>query len=235
MSISEPIEVLDLPWSQFDEEWRWQQGEHITLVGPTGRGKTTLETAILPRRKYVVFFSTKRIDSTQDKLAAMGYKVIHSAAELHPDVTPLAILRPPWPDGVSAKQLKEIHAEVFGEALMSIFRQGYWTVVLDEARYLTKDLGLADEAQLLWLQGRSLKITVVAGTQRPRWIPLEAYDQATHLFFFKDKDRPNVERVAEMAGLDRKTVQDVVPAMGKHQLLYANRDTDELVTTQVEV
>lgn len=227
--------VLDLPWPEFDRLWKWKQGEHITLVGPTGRGKTTLETAILPRREYVVFFSTKRIDSTQDKLKAMGYKVIHSAAELHPDVTPKAILRPPWPDNVNAKQLKELHAEVFGEALMSIFRQGFWTVVLDEGRYVTRDLGLEGEVQLLLLQGRSLKITVVLGTQRPRWIPLEAYDQATHLFFFKDKDRPNVERVAEMAGLDRRTVQEVVPALDRHQLLYANRDTDELVTTQVEV
>ena len=228
-------EVLDLPWSRFDELWEWEQGEHVTLVGPTGRGKTTLETAILPRRDYVVFLSTKRVDSTQDTLRGMGYQVIHSAKELNADVASKVVLRPPWPDDASAKTLKELHASVFGEALNRVFRNGYWTVVMDEARYLTRDLGLADEAQLLWLQGRSLGITVVAGTQRPRWIPLEAYDQATHLFFFKDKDRQNVDRQAEIAGLDRRAILDVVPTMDKHDLLYAHRDTDELVHTKVEV
>lgn len=227
-------EVLALPWDEFDSQWEWNQGEHLTMVGPTGSGKTTLETAILPRRDYVVFLSTKRIDSTQDELKSMGYKVIHDVRELHPDVTPKAILRPPWPD-VSAKRLKALHAEIFGEALMTVFRQGYWTVVMDEARYLTHDLNLSDAAQLLWLQGRSLGITVVAGTQRPRWIPLEAYDQATHLFFWKDKDRQNVDRVAELAGLSRNTVQEVVPSLRKHEMLYASRETDELVTTKVEV
>lgn len=235
MSIEVDNPAVELPWSEFDRLWKWNQSEHITLVGPTGRGKTTLETAILPRRDYVVFFSTKRQDSSQDKLRAMGYKVIHSAKDINPDVAPLAILRPPWPDNVSAKQLKTIHAEVYGEALMTIFRQGYWTAVLDEGRYLSRDLGLEGEIQLLLLQGRSLMISVILGTQRPRWVPLEAYDQATHMFFFKDKDRTNLERVAELAGLDRRTVQEIVPAMDKHQLLYANRDTDELVTTQVEV
>jgi hypothetical protein len=227
--------VLPLPWATFDELWRWQQGEHITLVGPTGRGKTTLINALLPRRDYVVFFSTKRIDTTQDELKRMGFKVIHSAKDLHPDVAPRAILRPPWPEDISAKALKQLHSEIFGEALMTIFRQGYWCVVLDEARYITHDLSLSDEAQLLWLQGRSLRISVVAGTQRPRWIPLEAYDQATHLFFFKDTDRPNVDRVAEMAGLNRRVVQDTVPRLDLHEVLYANRNTDELVTTTVEV
>lgn len=232
---TETAVVHDLAWSEFDHLWEWEQGQHITLVGPTGSGKTTLETAILPRRDYVLFLSTKRIDSTQDVLRGMGYKVIKDAKELNPDVAPRAVLRPPWPENVSAKQLKELHASVFREALMRVFQQGYWTVVMDEARYLTKDLGLAAEAELLWLQGRSLKISVVAGTQRPRWIPLEAYDQATHLFFWKDPDRNNVERIAEMAGLNRRAVESIVPRLDAHEILYASRHTDELVTTKVEV
>lgn len=225
--------VIALPWEGkhgFDAQWKWRQGEHVTLVGPTGGGKTSLELAILPRREYVLFLSTKRVDSTQDALKKQGYKVIRSAKELHPDIASRVILRPPWPD-VPAKELMAIHAEVFQEALMQVFREGHWTVVCDEARYLTKDLGLATEAQLLWLQGRSLNATVVAGTQRPRWIPLEAYDQATHLFFWRDPDVENVQRIAQMAGLNQREVMDVVLRLRKNEILYSNRDTGDLVVT----
>jgi hypothetical protein len=228
-------DVLRLPWNGpdgFDAQWIWRQGEHVTLIGPTGAGKTSLEVAILPRRDYVLFLSTKRVDDTQDRLRRIGFKTIRDPKELHPQITPKAILRPPWPD-VAARELLQQHAAMFREALMQVFRQGYWCVVLDEGRYLTQDLALQLEVQLLLLQGRSLHISVVLGTQRPRWIPLEAYDQATHLFFWRDTDRGNVQRVAELAGTRKSEVADVVPALEKHEMLYVNRDTSELVITRL--
>jgi hypothetical protein len=73
----------------------------------------------------------------------------------------------------------------------------------------------------------------VLGTQRPRWIPLEAYDQATHLFFWRDTDEGNVMRVAELAGTRKRDVADIVPRLAKHDILYVNRDTSELVITRL--
>jgi hypothetical protein len=88
-----------------------------------------------------VFLRTKRVDDTQERLRAIGFRTIKTPSELHPEVTPLAILSPPWPD-VGAKELMREHAELFRETLMRVFRQGYWCVVLDEGRYLTQDLAL---------------------------------------------------------------------------------------------
>ena len=64
------------PWAEFFQSWNWRQGEHITLVGPTGSGKTTLAKAILSKRAYVVFVATKPRDATIDQLEADGFVVV---------------------------------------------------------------------------------------------------------------------------------------------------------------
>lgn len=232
MAIPAPkLDVLRLSWSEFNAQWRWRQGEHVTLIGPTKSGKTTLETAILDRRKYIVFLSTKRVDSTQDTLVKnYGFKVVHSYKELHPDLAPRVVLRPQWSDKMDIGQLKKSHAKTFRDLLLYVFRNGNWTVVMDEVRYLTQTLGLEEEAQILWLQGRSLGITVVAGTQRPRWVPLEAYDMADHLFFWRETDNENVERIASLAGVNRALVAETVPRLRPHEFLYVYRYGDAAIS-----
>jgi hypothetical protein len=84
---------------------------------------------------------------------------------------------------------------------------------------------------MLWLQGRSEKTTVIANTQRPRYIPLEAYDQATHLFMWQDPDRNNIARVSEMAGLNTDQVFAVLPGLPKHDILYINTVTGDIFVT----
>jgi hypothetical protein len=117
---------------------------------------------------------------------------------------------------------------------MRVFRQGYWCVVLDEGRYLTQDLALQSRSAVTpTARPFARRQSVVLGTQRPRWIPLEAYDQATHLFFWRDTDEGNVMRVAELAGTRKREVADIVPRLAKHDILYVNRDTSELVVTRL--
>ena len=62
------IDVPRVTWDEFLKSFRWKQGEHVTLLGPTGQGKTTLALAILPRREYVIVFGTKAKDKTLDRL-----------------------------------------------------------------------------------------------------------------------------------------------------------------------
>lgn len=221
------------PWDVFLRRFDWRQGEHVTLVGANGRGKTTLELAILPQRRFVVFLGTKKRDSTQDALTGrMGYKLVADPDEIHPDVANRWVLRPPFPKNANVRALKSLHASIFRRALMKAFKQGGWTIVCDEVRYLTDYLGLADELELLWLQGRSLGATVVAGTQRPRHIPLEAYSQARHLFFWHTPDGGDVSRVAELASVNREAVAYTVPRLEGHKVLYVHPETGTLLVTQ---
>lgn len=209
----------------------WRQGEHTTLIGPTGRGKTELTVELLKFREWVVFLGTKRFDTTQDRLKEMGYVTITDATGLNPDLSKRFILRPPFPKNMDADSLKRSHQQIFKEGIMRAFRQTGWTLAMDEARYVTHFLGLEKECVLFILQGRSQGNSLICSVQRPRFVPLEVYDQATHLFLWTDSDRSNVNRTSELAGFNRRAVIKAFRRMSKHDVLYVNTVTEDMFIT----
>jgi hypothetical protein len=220
-----------VPWTRAVARMDWRPGEHVTLIGPTGRGKTEALTNLMSYRKWGVFLGTKRIDSTQDVLRSMGFHMVSKVKDITPEVHNRYIFKPPFPKNASAPVLKKAHGEQFSQALITLREQTGWTIGVDECRYIAGTLGLRDELEMLWLQGRSEKTTVIANTQRPRYIPLEAYDQATHLFMWQDPDRNNIARVSEMAGLNADQVFAVLPGLPKHDILYINTVTGDIFVT----
>lgn len=224
--------VERVPWNACVQRMDWRPGEHVTLIGPTGRGKTEAGVKLLGLRRWGVFLGTKRKDSTQDTLRRdMGFRMVTKAHEINPDIHARYIFKPPFPRGASARVLKADHGEAFSQALVHIREQTGWTTLVDECRYIAGTLGLKDELEMLWLQGRSEKTTIIANTQRPRYIPLEAYDQATHIFMWSDPDRNNISRVSEMAGLNTDLVLTVLPSLPKHDILYINTVTGDILVT----
>lgn len=216
-----------ISWSQFLEQFVWFQGEHVTLIGPTGCGKTTLALAILPRRKYQIVVATKPEDPLLDELK--GYKLIRNG-ELPPsEIFPKVIY---WPPVESIKQVKE-QGEVIGGLLENVYVAGKYCLYFDEVRYVTNFLKLAPLVEVLWLQGRSLKVSLVAATQRPRGIPLTAYSQATHLFLWRDSDAENLKRLSELGAADVHTIRYVLPRLAKHDVLYVNTRTGDIYITKV--
>lgn len=120
--------------------------------------------------------------------------------------------------------------EAFRAAFDEAFVQGHWCLYIDEARYFLDTMKLGAYLKLYWGQGRSLGLTLVAGTQRPAYMPLEFYDQATHLFLFKDNDRINVSRMAGLAGSEKmESVRRTMPTLAKHEFVYVNTRTDTVV------
>lgn len=223
------MDVPRVSWQEFLNSFTWRQGEHVTLLGPTGQGKTTLALAILPRRRYVVVFGTKAKDATLDKLIREeGY---HKTDEWPP---------PPWADKVILwPSTKKIHYKIeqqqeFHKALSDIYTAGGWAVYLDELRYICDTLKLGNYVEVLWQQGRSLGISVIGGNQRPRFVPLNAYDQATHLFVWNFNDKENAKRLSEIVGVDEKEVAAVVRGLPKYDCLYINANTHELLITNTK-
>lgn len=234
MAQTQPIEQTEqVSWPEFLERFKWLQGEHVTCVGPTGCGKSTLTNAILDFRAYVVFLATKKQDSTVTELKKSGYKMTKDVGAIHPDVSRKIILKPDFPDYDAAK-MRAYHKQFYDDAMMYVFRAGSWCIVADEVRYLTEFLRLNETYELLLLQGRSLGISVVSSTQRPKKIPLTAYDQATHLFFWRDNDEENLKRIGGLNGMDSRSIRAEVASLPRHEVLYVNTRNGEKLRTKVE-
>lgn len=223
--------IVDMPWADFKRRFfaDWQQGEHVSLIGPTGQGKTTLAMEILPRRGHTVVLGTKVKDKTLRSLEKAGFKRIQEWDQKRLGEKYLL-----WPTISSERDLAK-QKRVFTRALNSIYREGRWTIYIDEARYMCQMLKMPTMMVLLWTQGRSNLITVVAGCQRPAFVPTEIYDQATHIFFWGDNDETNLKRIGGIGFLNAKEIRLAVAGLAKYQILYVNTRTGQMIRTKVEL
>lgn len=211
--------------AQFSNDWR--QGEHVTILGATGMGKSALAFSILPIRKYVCVIATKPNDPLIDD--AKGYQVTRQWPvdfQLFPRVVF-------WPKIASIDDVAEQRGAV-NRVLYNIYTSGGWCVYIDETRYVAESpLKLAKALEMLWLQGRSNNVSLVATSQRPAWVPLEAYSQATHLFMFRESDKRNLARLGEIGGVDTEQIVYAVRRLPVHDALYVNTRTGELCNVNI--
>ena len=145
-----------------------------------------------------------------------------------------------WPDA-SRLDSTDTQKDVFERAMDQIFREGGrpkhkpvgWAIAIDELWYFTNILGMGKQIKLFLFQARSLGESLVAATQRPSSVPLEVYSQSTHLFFFQDSDRANLDRLAEInARANPRLMRYTISNLEPHQVLYVNTRTGAMVRTR---
>lgn len=152
----------------------WRQGEHVAIIGQTGSGKTTLEAELLRLRDHVVVARTKSDSVTFD-----GYEKTQRASAMDRLDARRLVLQP---------QRGRQAAEIW-DAIEKAWRQGGWTVAIDELFYVHTKLRLGDEVDMLLTQGRGKKITTVVGMQRPSRVSRFALSEVTHAFVFTIEGR----------------------------------------------
>ena len=162
------------------------------------------------------------------RLIKTGYYPIKKWESLDPKKFPRRVL---WPDASSLDSDKT-QAEVFHHAFARIYREGGWTVVIDELWYIINILGLGRDVKTYLLQARALGISLVVATQRPAWVPLEVYDQSTHLFFWRDNDETNLKRLSGISFRSADLIRSVVSELDKFQVLYVNTRTGQMLRTR---
>jgi hypothetical protein len=226
------------PWDVFWREFNPKPGEHCAIIGPTGQGKTILQTNVLPKFHFVAVFATKPQDKSMDQLVEdHGYIRLARWYRLNPIDHPRRVI---WPDA-SRLDSTDLQERVFSSAFDHIFREGGrpknnpvgWAIAIDELWYIINILGLSKQVKLFLLQGRSLGESLIVATQRPSSVPLEVYDQSTHLFFFRDNDRRNLDRLSEInARADTRLIRLTVSNLEEHQVLYVNTRTGVMLRTR---
>lgn len=225
-------DIPHLPWSEFYEDcFTWNQGEHVGMVGPSGQGKTNLALLVLPKRQYTTVLATKPRDKTLDLYSkAFGYKKLARwNPKLRVDKYPRRIL---WPDASDLRKSKVIQYDAFMYALDDIYYAGGWCVVWEELWWIAQQLGMTQEAKTFLQQGRSMDISNLMATQRPAWVPLEVYDNSTHLFFWADNDESNLRRISSIGSFNSNAIRARIATLVKHEVLYVNTRDKVMYTTR---
>lgn len=225
-------DALVVPRQEFIERrFTYGRGEHLSVFGPTGDGKTTLLFELLDEvarpELPAVNLVMKPRDPTVSRLSAKaGFKRVRSWP---PSRVPTLFGDKPrghtlWPKHTfDVQKDNENLWREFRVALLDSYKRGNRIVFADELYGLTHELGLSDEVNAIYTRGRAMGTGLWSATQRPAYVPRNAYSQATHVFLSPDPDREARKRYAEIGGMDPKLILHNLERCGRYQWVYVRR------------
>ena len=191
----------------------------MTIVGMTGSGKTTLAHKLLDERRWRIMLVTK-----PDDLQWSGWRTVGTVAQIKPrpaedpgEVDRGTSWRLYPPSGRPGPE--------FRKAFEYVWANGHWCLYADEA-YHIQHAGLESELIRLLTQGRSKRISVVCGVQRPSWVSRFVFSEATHLFSFQMGDKRDLKALRDGVG---DAYADAVAELERFQFLYLNKATRRMV------
>lgn len=223
-------DVQEMPWESFLPWFDsiWEQGDHVTIIGRTKSGKTTLAREILSLRSTVVAIATKPKDEILGQMGS-DFRIVRELPLPDYRLRPRVIF---WPRNETVEDIPAQRASI-RRVLADVYRQGGDTIYIDETYQLSNEYRLEPLLNLLWRAGRSQRVTVVCAAQRPAHIPLVAYNQASHLFFFRTIDPVDMKRVAGFAGQDRRKMEQVVGSLPEHSFVHIETTTGTYTVSKV--
>lgn len=225
--MAQTTEMKVLSRSMFLASFRkqWKQGEHLTMIGPTGSGKTTLALELITVHPYVAIIGTKQRDDTLEKFAKKHkhYRIINEFKKSTLDDTMIV-----WPKLKKDASNVGVQAVPIRNSLNTMFFQGGWTVFCDELWYLANRLKQERILESFWSQGRSSGLSLVGCCQRPSWIPRFAFSEPRYLLIGQMEDERDVETVSQGTNVNRKILSEIVNKLERHEFIFYNRNDRSL-------
>jgi hypothetical protein len=223
---------------------RLEPGQHVTLIGPTGKGKSTMMSQLLPNIVHdtVVICCPKGADPAYAKLghATMTWppkqrwqEQLRGIAggprdEQGPRVWRVEL---PMTKLEDFSRLASIYRAVLQGALARKERgRDSLLILLDDSRLISDSaqMGLASLVTANLMIGRSKRVSIVNNYQAPRWVPREGLDQCSHLLMWRNRDRDVARRLSEVADLDPRLILGVLRGLDDHEALWIDTRADEL-------
>lgn len=238
MPAARPVAV-DVPvvgwaefWPKFCRAYRFDRddAQHVSIIGPTRTGKSTLAMAIASRRHYVAgLFVKGRDEPVRKMLRDAGYHRVHSIPA--PGRSRRVFLWYPYRGEADVANQRLQLATAMDDA----FNDGVWHLWLDEAQHMVDRLRL-DGRIVSWLRmGRTQGNGLILCCQRPSYMPRDIYSAPRHLFLFGTNDERDLRSIGGMNGINNRTVRDTVATLGKtHRVLYIDTQTGDMAVTRYE-
>lgn len=227
--------------------WQYQPGQHVSFIGPTGRGKTTLALKLATVARFdfphirAVLLAMKPDkgpaykgrgatgDETVARLSrAYGGRISRVWPPIRWPWTREPVFWVYWPRH-SRDPLgdRDRHATLFGDAFLTEYLAGGRIIIADELFSLEQELKLRDHLDTLYTKGRSMEVGIWGATQRPAHVTRNAYSMASHLFLWKDNDADARKRYAEISGVDPREILAVISQLSRWECLYLHPDHPE--------
>jgi len=206
----------------------YRPGQHLTIMGPTESGKTTLLYQLANQVAHPKLPAIVLVMKPKDETVDSWAKVMRARRSYAwPPGPSMWFQRRPraytvWPRHTFDPDYDDAMMEaVFRRTLLDSYKRGKRIVVADEVYGLAVDLGLTRPLGAIWKRGRSMKCGLWAASQRPAFVPLDAYSMAQHLFLHRDPDLRARKRYSEIGGgIDPKMILDVTSSLHDHNFFY---------------
>lgn len=227
-------------------------GQHLTMLGPTQRGKTTLcfqllDSVITPEHKALLLASKPpgRDQKMEKAHKELRLRRIH---EYPPLWSPLDrnkrgyVLAPTQTMDDFRADNENVRRE-FRKAIIANYSSKKPVItVADEGYHLQNKYKLKEEIEQPLISGAPVNACWIL-LQRGRYSSYLAYDAADHIFIAYDPDVSNQKRYSEIGGIDPFTVAMIVSQLETRkekggrtisEFLYINRSGPEMCIVSMD-
>jgi energy-coupling factor transporter ATP-binding protein EcfA2 len=232
-------DVVGVEWDVFLDWFKtvWHQGQHVSIIGPTGCGKTTAAVGIAKLRRWVIALDPKGGDTT---LSDSGFRRVREwplPKDVLQDVAEGRSAR--VVQGFMPRKMAEftVLKELLRDTIEGVWLDGGWTVIVDETQIACdrKMMNLGPQVEKMLVAARDKKLSTITLFQAPAWVPTATTRQATWIIIFPTRDETVIKTLAAKIGRDWHDLKYILHMLPDHHCVIAGLNPrDPLVLTKPE-